>query len=138
MRYKSAVDIWIKILIYTVIAVMFGSSAMIPKEYIIAGIIIAVPATAFILWIRFGTYYEFREEYLYCKSGPFIEKIQYDKIKSVKLCRNMLSSMAMSSKRLEIRQHGKGYITGTTLISPENRDDFLLQLKKKCRYLETD
>jgi hypothetical protein len=136
MRYKSAVDLWIKILVYTVIAVMFGSSAMIPKEYIITGIIIAVPATAFILWIRFGTYYEFREEYLYCKSGPFIEKIQYDKIKSVKLCRNMLSSMAMSSKRLEIRQHGKGYITGTTLISPENRDDFLLQLKKKCRYLE--
>jgi hypothetical protein len=117
---------------------MFGSAVMIPKEYIAAGLIASAPITAFILWIYFGTYYEFREEYLYCKSGPFSEKIQYDRIKSVKISRNMLSSMALSSKRLEIRQHGKGYITGTTLISPENRDDFLLQLKKKCRYLETD
>jgi uncharacterized membrane protein YobD (UPF0266 family) len=115
---------------------MFVSAAMIAKEDIAAGFIIAIPVTAFLLWIYFGTYYEFRNEYLYCRSGPFFEKIPYDKIKSVKLCENMLSSMALSSKRLEISQHGKGYITGTTMISPVNRDDFLSELKKRCRYLE--
>lgn len=129
---------WIKIIMYTVTVIILGSAVMIPKEYIAVGFIIALPVTAFLWWIYFGTYYELREEYLFCKSGPFSEKIPYDKIKSVKLCQNMLSSMALSSKRLEIRQHGKGYIMGTTLISPENREDFLPALQKKCRYLDVN
>lgn len=90
----------------------------------------------FLLWIYFGTYYEFREEYLFCKSGPFFENIKYDNIKSIKLTQNLFSSMALSSKRIEIRQHGKGYILGTTFISPMNRQEFINELIKRCKNLE--
>ncbi|HWQ88386.1 MAG TPA: PH domain-containing protein [Desulfitobacteriaceae bacterium] len=136
MRVKSAVDPWINIVIYLTIAIILASTAMVPKEVILIALIIALPTTALIMWIYFGTYYEFRENYLYCKSGPFFEKIPYDKIKSARLSQNILSSMALSSKRIEIRQHGKGYILGTTMISPINREEFLAQLIKKCRYID--
>jgi RNase P subunit RPR2 len=48
----------------------------------------------------------------------------------------MLSSMALSRKRIEIRQHDKNYISGTTMISPKNREEFYVQLKRKCKNLE--
>jgi len=80
--------------------------------------------------------YELRDEYLFCKSGPFFEKIKYENIKSIKLSQNMLSSMALSRERIEIRQHGKSYIRGTTFISPIDREEFVLELKGRCDKLE--
>lgn len=100
--------------------------------------IAASPIMIFLLWIYFGTWYELRDNYLYSQSGPFRERIAYDKIKTLKLTSNMLSSMALSRQRIEIRQHGKGYFTGTTMISPINREDFLSELQKRCANLEME
>jgi hypothetical protein len=41
--------------------------------------------------------------------------------------------MALSKNRIEIKQIGKGFILGTTYISPENRDEFLAELKSRCK-----
>ena len=90
VRVKSAVDLWFRIIIYITFAIILASIVMVPKEDLAISLIIALPTTAFILWIYFGTYYEFREEYLYCRSGPFVEKIPYDKIKSVSRKNNLL------------------------------------------------
>lgn len=109
---------------------------IVPPNEKTIGYAVGVPMIGFILWIYFGTYYEFRDAYLYCRSGPFVEKIAYEKIKSVKLSQNMLSSMALSTKRIEIRQHGKGFITGTTYISPVNREEFLMELISRCKNIE--
>jgi uncharacterized membrane protein YdbT with pleckstrin-like domain len=138
MRCKSAVDLWITILFIITLSVIYISLFMVPGEEIFAGLAVALSVTAFLLWIYFGTYYELRDEYLYCRSGPFFEKIPYDRIKSIRPCRNMLSSMALSLNRLEIRQHGRGYITGTTLISPVNPEEFMKLLKERCRHIEPD
>lgn len=135
MRVKSEVDRWFQILIYSIIVIIFTSLAMAPKEAIL-GLTSAFLVTTFLLWILWGTYYEMREEYLFCKSGPFFEKIPYEKIKSASLCQNRFSSMALSSKRIEIRQYGKGYILGTTMISPLNREEFLQQLLSRCNNLD--
>lgn len=135
MRVKSEVDRWFQILIYSIIVIIFTSLAMAPKEAIL-GITSAFLVTTFLLWILWGTYYEMREEYLFCKSGPFFEKIPYENIKSASLCQNRFSSMALSSKRIEIRQYGKGYILGTTMISPLNREEFLQQLLTRCNNLD--
>ncbi|MDD4546133.1 MAG: PH domain-containing protein [Oscillospiraceae bacterium] len=118
MRAKSKIDFWFRVLIWGTVLIMLVSIMVVPQNGKTIGYAVGVPMICFVLWIYFGTYYEFRDEYLYCRSGPFVEKIVYDKIKSVKLSQNMLSSMALSTKRIEIRQHGKGYITGTTYISP--------------------
>jgi len=136
MRVKSKIDFWLKIIIFGTVLIMLVSMMIVPQDEKIIGYLVGVPMTFFILWIYFGTYYELRDEYLYCRSGPFIEKIVYEKIKSVKLSQNMLSSMALSTKRIEIRQHGKGYITGTTFISPVNREEFMKELISRCKKIE--
>lgn len=134
MRVKSKVDLFIGIVIWACIVIM--TSTMIMKnEQTVLSYAIGLPVIALLLWIYFGTYYELRDEYLYCRCGPLSEKIAYPKIKSVKLSRNMLSSMALSLDRIEVKQHGKGYLLGTTYISPENREQFMSELIGRCNNL---
>ncbi len=102
----------------------------------VVGYAIGLPVIVLLLWIYYGTYYELRDEYLYCRCGPFLEKITYPKIKSVKLSRNLLSSMALSLDRIEVKQHGKGFLLGTTYISPENREQFMSELISRCKNLD--
>ncbi len=132
MRVKSKVDLWVGIVIWSVIFIMVGTISRLSEQTAIS-FYIGLPVIVLLLWIYFGTYYELRDEYLYCRSGPFTEKITYSKIKSVKLSRNMLSSMALSGDRIEIKQHGKGYLSGTTYISPENREQFMSELISRCK-----
>ena len=84
-----------------------------------------------ILWVWFGTFYEFKDTYLLLRSGPFFERIPYVKIASVRKFKSMASSMALSNEMIELR-HGKNYVTGTTYISPADRDGFIHQLKLVC------
>jgi len=134
MRVNSKIDLWISIIIWGAILIMASTITML-RDHTIINYAINLPMIALLLWIYFGTYYELRDEYLYCKCGPFSEKIAYQKIKSVKLSRNMLSSMALSLDRIEVKQHGKGYLLGTTYISPENREQFMRELISRCKNL---
>ncbi|MBT9140771.1 MAG: hypothetical protein DDT30_01350 [Dehalococcoidia bacterium] len=136
MRYPSAKDLWFKIIIFPSFGILIGSVFIVPSEFFLLTFVSVIPVVLFLAWIYFGTYYELHEDYLLCKSGPFREKIRYDNIKSLKLTRNMLSSMALSSKRIEIKQHGKNFIMGTMLISLENREEFLAVLKSRCKNIE--
>jgi uncharacterized membrane protein YdbT with pleckstrin-like domain len=134
MRVKSKIDFWVGILIWSVIVIMVGTMTKLNDQTAIS-YVIGLPLIALLLWIYFGTYYELRDEYLYCRCGPFTEKIEYLKIRSVKLSENMLSSMALSGDRIEIKQHGRGYLLGTTFISPENREQFMSELTSRCKNL---
>jgi hypothetical protein len=136
MRIKSAIDWWVNILIWMAVAIITISIIMVPQNERVIGYAVGIPILALLISIYFGTYYELRNDYMYCKSGPFFEKIAYEKIKSVRLRKNMPSSMALSNKQIEIKQHRKGYIMGTTLISPINREEFLKELVGRCRNLE--
>lgn len=137
MRVRSKIDWWYKLTVWLTVAliVFLIIWTAFHEEEVMAyavGIVLGCILLGILLWIYFGTYYEFKETYLLCKSGPFVERIDYEKIKSIKPCRNLFSSMALSRERIEIRQHGKGFVTGTTYISPENRDDFIKELRKRC------
>ena len=134
MRVKSKIDLWIAVVIWAGIVIMAGTMIMQNYQTLI-GYAIGLPVIALLLWVYYGTYYELRDDYLYCRCGPFSEKIAYSKIKSVRFSRNMLSSMALSLDRIEIKQHGKGFILGTTYISPENRKEFMRELISRCNNL---
>lgn len=136
MRIQSKIDWWVKIALWGAIIIMIIVMIMIPQQEKIIGFAVGIPMIFLLLWIYFGSYYEFRGTYLLCKVGPYYEKIEYDKIKSIKQSKNMLSSMALSTERIEIKQHGKGYIMGTTFISPVNREEFVIELKSRCRNIE--
>lgn len=132
VRVKSAVDPWVSVTFVAVLAILVAGIVSSPKEALLFGVAATALVGGFLLWVYFGTYYELRDEYLYCRCGPFAEKIPYDRIKSLRLCRNLYSSMALSLDRIEIRQRGKGFVTGTTMISPPDRERFLQQLRARC------
>jgi hypothetical protein len=136
MKVKSEVDLWFQLIVGTTIIIMIATSLFVPANERWMMFIITIPMTIFMLSLLISTWYELRDDHLYCVSGPFREKIYYDKIKQVKLTENMLSSMALSRKRIEIRQHKKNYFMGTTMISPTNREEFYIQLKRRCRNLQ--
>ena len=95
-----------------------------------------VAVVAILAWIIYGTSYGFEAEVLVCRSGPFTERIPYARIKSVKPCANFFSSMATARQRLEIRQHDKSFVTGTTYISPRNQAAFLDELLPRCPHCD--
>ncbi|SHH91512.1 PH domain-containing protein [Sporobacter termitidis DSM 10068] len=142
MRAKSAVDRRFRAVVFGVIvflfaaAVLFTTAISFAPYQIVIGCGAVLAASAFLLWLLYGTFYELRDDYLYCRSGPFVEKIGYDQIKYLGYSENMLSSMALSSKRIEIRQYGKGFVNGTIMISPENREIFLGYLRQRCHCLD--
>ena len=135
MRYAAKKTGLINVFIWGVVAILIAAVIVTPTEQKLIVAIIMLPVLAFILSIYFNTYYEFREVYLYARSGPFSEKIFYENIYAVRLCKNYLSSMALSRERIEIK-HGKYYITGTTLISPVNREKFYERLIARCPNIE--
>jgi hypothetical protein len=142
MRVKSAVDRRFKAVVFSVVGFLVAAVILLmlttsfSAYQIVIGCAAVAIASALLLWLLYGTFYELRDDCLYCRSGPFVEKIGYDKIKYLGFSDSMLSSMALSSRRIEIRQYEKGYITGTTMISPENIEIFLGHLTQRCRNLE--
>ncbi len=136
MRVKSEVDWWFKAIVWSTCVVVAGVLLAIPPSARAIGLAAGIPVLVFLLWIYFGTWYELRDDHLYCRSGPFSERISYEAIRSVRLSQNVLSSLALSLRRIEIKQHGKGYLMGTTFISPVNRQEFLQELARRCKNLD--
>lgn len=141
MRIKSAVDfgnealILLSVTFIMACALYLTAAIGLTAQLAAIGFASAAAASAFLLWFLFGTYYELREDYLYCRCGPFSEAIPYDEIIFLRLSKNTESSLALSSKRIEVWQYSGGVISGT-MISPKNRALFMACLKARCRHLE--
>lgn len=131
MRYPSAKSAGFGVLLGAVIMILVAAFVFFlwQRNWLVT--LLPAAAIAFILWLWFGAYYEFKADYLLARMGPFFERIPYKKITSARKFTGMVSSMALSSKMIELR-HGKNYITGTTYISPLDRDGFLAMLYVYC------
>lgn len=138
MRIKSAVDWWLAALIGIIIGMMVFAMITAPASEVALVCLISLPTIGFMLWIYFATYYELREELLYCRCGPFVARIPYDAIKTIRLSRNPISSLALSTKRIEIVHASKSFFGGLTYISPPDREDFMGQLLAKCPQVRLD
>ncbi len=136
MKVKVKVDAWVSTLLWGMNVFFVVIAFAVPAEEIWIFLVVILPMVIFMAWILIGSYYEFQEDLLFIKLGPLFGKIKYDNIKSLALKKNWVSSMALSSKRIEIKEHKKGYIMGTTYISPVNREEFYEDLKRRCYYLE--
>ena len=113
-----------------------GMAFTLPQTEMIYYVLAIAPIVVIVTWIMLGSYYELREDILFMRLGPFFGRIKYDNIKELSLKTNWLSSMAMSKERIEIKEHNKGKMMGTTYISPVDRDEFLEALKRRCHKLE--
>ena len=134
MRVKSEVDGWIRLILGLVLVAIVVGLMYIPQNERPMGYTVGFLTILLLLWIYFGTYYEFRDAYLYCRSGPFFKRIPYASIKSIRRSLSIFSSLALSTKRIEIKQHGRGFILGTTYISPVNRSAFFAELRNRCKF----
>jgi uncharacterized membrane protein YdbT with pleckstrin-like domain len=131
MRYEAAKDTAISVLMFGTMALILGTALVAAMSFSVLPLLITVLPIGLLLWMYFGTYYEFRDEYLYARSGPLSERIRYDRITRLRKCRNLFSSMALAADRIEIGT-GPNFVTGTTYISPRDRDEFLTELVRRC------
>lgn len=135
MRYKHQIDLWIALLLYGSVLMFLPLVFFVPKDQQLILIITMIFMAIIILPFMYG-YLEFTDDYLLIRLHVFRQKIYYDKIKSIRMCRNWLSSMALTINRIEIKEHDKGYVRGTTFIGPQNREEFFDELKRRCRNLD--
>jgi len=99
---------------------------------------------ALLAWLMVGLLYStifqaaycFRSDVLELRLGVMRERISYDQIKSVRKIKSWASSMAVTYEKIEIRQHSKGYVLGTTYCSAEDIDQFIQELSSRCSRLE--
>lgn len=136
MKEKAKIDLFISILLWSMNVLFIALAFLMPKNELWVYVLFILPVVFLMIWILLGSYYELRDDHLYMKIGPFFGRIKYEDIKTLSLKRNYLSSMALSFHRIEIREHNKGYLRGTTFIGPQNREGFLEELKTHCYNLE--
>ena len=137
--YKSKVDLWIAILLilvvvlgiyFTIVSIFFSASV---KESIGLGITGILMILSVLIFIPVN--YTLLESQLLIRFGLFRYRINYQDIRSVKKTFNLLSSPALSQKRIEI-QYSKGI--GFTLISPNDIESFVKDLSIKCPHLKLE
>ena len=137
--YKSKVDLWIAILLILIVAlglfwiidsIFFSTSAEESIGLGISGIVMILSVLIFL-----PVNYTLLESQLLIRFGLFRHRINYQDIKSVKKTFNLLSSPALSLKRIEI-QYSKGI--GFTLISPNDIESFVKDLSVKCPHLKLE
>lgn len=137
MRYKGKIDLWIKLLLWLMV-VMYLPLMFIAEnsEEILIFTLLTIFMAIIILPMIYVNYVELREDYIYMKISVLRAKIPYDNIKSIRICENWRSSFGLSRERIEIKEHGKGFVRGTTYISPMDREEFFDELKRRCKNLE--
>ncbi len=137
MRVRSVIDLHIKIMVFLVIGAMLVLSAVLTlaMAFTLAlavwGYLAVLLASGLLLWLLYGTYYELRDDHLYCKTGPFVEIIPYEAIAYLALSDNNQSCLAPSTRRIEIHYYSSGY-KDATMISPQSRELFLARLRQRC------
>jgi hypothetical protein len=130
-RFYSKKDTWLAILIWLIILMPAGF-ALVP-DFSIIGVGILSLVSVLLLWIWYGTYYEFEGNMLKVVSGPIKQTVDLSKARKIIMkSTDLTSSGALSADRMKIFY--KKY--SALLISPENKKEFLAEVKKICPDIE--
>jgi len=125
-RFKSKIDLWIRIVLIVVIigeAFAIGMAASEADDPLVTTgiLLLGMAVTALIVWLMVGTYYIVDRDTLKIVAGPFRRKVPIGQITSVEVTRSLLSSPALSLDRLLIRYCKNRRI----MISPADKVGFL-------------
>ena len=124
MKFKSAVDLWFYLLtlVLPIVIIPYVIQNIGTADPTSLGIIALVTFSTLgiPLWLLLSTYYLVEDRILKIRSGPVRMSIPLNEINSVKPSRSLLSSPALSIKRLKI-SYGANK---TVLVSPKDEKGF--------------
>jgi hypothetical protein len=144
MIYKSKKDSWLVLIVLSAGLAVLGMGIY---HFVTKGI--HHPATwilglttlfygAVILMLAYPVFYEIKPSGLRIRSGLFIQyEIPLSSIETVRPTRNPLSAPAWSLDRLQIIYRKDGRST-FALISPENKEFFLMELAGMAPHLQSE
>lgn len=130
--FRSKVDIWLVVVLVGLPVVILeffldGIGLSDPAVNVLA-LLIVVFVLGLVFWLFLTTRYTLTDEFLMIRCGPFSWAIALDEITHIEATRNPFSSPALSLDRLAIRYGG-----GELLISPADKAQFMLDLKKRLK-----
>lgn len=118
--YKS--DIGIEMYLILTLMSLFNIYILIKEGFDLVLLLIIFSPIAFIIYVIKATIYKIHNKILYIKSSFFFCKtLPIKEIRKIEEVANLISSPAMSIKRLELF-YGK---YDSILISPKNKKDFI-------------
>ena len=132
MRFKARVDGWFMMLLISPLIILILIPYLIEGYISVALWIVFLSTAAMVVWLIFGSVYILKEDHLLIQILFIRQRINYVDIESIKLTRNILSSMALSLDRIEIKTSTKSFFRKTTYISPKNRNHFYTLLVARC------
>ena len=125
MTFKSAVDLWLLVIVALVVIISLGVSIRLVLQSSPAGYLRVIGVMAvgigLPLWLLYTTQYVVKDDVLKIQSGPFKWTIPITSISQVVETSNPLSSPALSLRRLEITYGERK----TVMVSPKDRNGFL-------------
>ena len=128
MIFKSAVDLWLLVIVALVVIISLVVSVRLFLKASLAGCLTGAWLTAIgiglPLWLFYTTQYLVEDEVLKIQSGPFKWTIPITSISQVVETSNPLSSPALSLRRLKIVYDNNKSV----MVSPKDRDEFLVAI----------
>lgn len=92
------------------------------------------------LWVFLGIRYEFHDDYLFVKGGPFRSKIRYEQITKVTVTYfsvgDTLGGYRVMASRDGIEINYKTGMMGHIRISPDSKKQFIEELKKHAPHVD--
>ncbi|EOO75560.1 hypothetical protein IIC_02116 [Bacillus cereus VD021] len=124
MEFPSKKDVWLYPIFFIVLGACFAP-IFAGREYFL--LFFTIPLAILFIWSWFSTKYIVGEETITIRSS-FVKKCIFIRdIKQISSTKNPLAAYALSFDRLEI-VYGS---YETELISPRNKEEFILLLKRK-------
>ena len=128
MTFKSAVDLWLLVIVALVVIISLGVSVRLVLQGSPAGYLRVIGVLAvgigLPLWLLYTTQYVAKGEILQIQSGPFKWTIPIASINQVVETSNPLSNPALSLRRLKIVYDNNKSV----MVSPKDRDEFLVAI----------
>lgn len=139
MTFRSKVDrvfvISIGIAILIIAASCFFPYFIEDEVPVQAGIILTATfllCTGFVVWISTDILYVLNEDHLFVKAGPIRRRIPYGEITKVTPNHDIFTGFRLLSSSDGLEVSYKSALMGGVKISPEDKERFVTELKKRC------
>lgn len=103
---------------------------------IIVLLTIFIVTVFFVLWSTFSIKYEFTNDHLFIKGGPYRSKIPYEKMKKIAYTNEILIGYRVMSSKEGVELFYTTALLGSVKISPLEQDAFIDELVKRCPTIE--